>query len=143
MTKQACPNCLTMPEGVPCLGCAPQPPEESLCGEEELLASGNGPVPPSGPDLEAGREALEMWRRHCRSVGRNRVRAYDEAFRLVEMQLVEWATVFPAAADEQLPTQGLSPLSDREKFIVALALGGLSGWLAEVRRVAQDAGGGR
>lgn len=103
------------------------PPEESLCGEEEDLVTG------AVPDPQEITEGLARWAAYCRRVGRNRVRAYDEAFALVQKQVDAWTRRFPASWDEVAQGRGLAPLNARERALVQMYARGLLGLLRELR----------
>lgn len=117
------------------------PPEESLCGEEEDLVTGGGGDPDPGPLPSSG--GLEQWKAHCRAVGRSRVKAYDEAFSLVQAQLTAWMRVYPEQYDllaRRAQEAGLegAPLTEAQKTVLATFGGGFAGFLRELRRVTQD-----
>lgn len=113
-----------------------QPPEESLCGEEEALAMGT-PPDPADPQTPAWGEGLEAWVAHCRSVGPSRLKAYDEAFSLVQAQFVAWREVFPSVAREAAEQHGAPAPGPGEVLAVMNFAGGFAGFLTMLRHTTQ------
>lgn len=149
-------------------------PEESLCGEEENLVTGNvldlgvaeklaahydttdtseemknaewvdpRPSPPPPADGVPWGQGSEAWLRHCQQVGRNRCRAYDEAFGLVEAQLSAFVRLWPVLADAAGAQPGARPPTPVE-MAAAQAFGeGFLGFVRHLRAVTQNVTGGK
>lgn len=117
-------------------------PEESLCGEEEDLATGSFREPTE--DVKnvagAGEDQLHAWAQHVRGVGRSRQSAYAEALSLAGMQFVAWRDVFPVTVDAVLVGRGEPPLSPREVQILGWFGDGFAAFLAETQRIAREGG---
>lgn len=90
-----------------CPGCAPTPPEESLCGEEEALAAGDH------PPVEAG-TTFDDFLRDLRGRGRSAQRVTAETLDLVGAWHAAWLPGFIQGADQAYTERGGEPLSGRE-----------------------------
>lgn len=116
---------------------AQSPPEESLCGEEEdLVTSVMNEAPTPGPGMDAG---LQLWEQHCRTVGRNRCRAYVEAFSLALAQLAAWGRVFPAVAEEKFREVRGTGVSPEAREMVGYYTAGYAAFLRDVIAIADKA----
>lgn len=130
----------------------PAPPEGSLCGEEENLVTlndvaaeyfpdedGNAILPPgpADPQTPAWGDGLEAWVAHCKTVGPSRLKAYDEAFSLVQAQFVAWREVFPSVAREAAEQHGAPAPGPGEVLAVMNFAGGFAGFLTMLRHTTQ------